>query len=505
MRSQRLFIFLAVILLLVGCNPHSEIVLGLSPLISGNGVTSAAIYDSSAPGPHRVFLLDASGDPHKWTSKLPEEWLPSDVNSTELVALIEAESEILLGTQAYAGGPSISRYRYEIGIQIMEANTGTVLWDSIIKGSEPPGFPSVAPKSQTTLHGDRVSSADLIEWLSCKVTSINCEMNTLEGPEGSISLFSITFSPDGQTLAAIPVMFGDGEPGTMKRGGRGVAIWRLNNGLLVDYFKSEISTRGVAYSPDGSILAVRAADGTLYLWRTDDGSLIRTMEGLVDDREYCDLYTEIYELIFSSDGQYLTVGGCAGAEYWRISDGKLLNQIPIGGSSHRYSRVSSDGQLFAVRTSSDALIYRVSTGELIPFPWFDSRGVAFSPSGQMLAVGTNRSSPRNMNFIELGQISDSVLQREFDLMDADGSKQNIAMAFSPDGQLLATKQDAGDLEIWQVENGTLFLTLEELVYYRYLFDTPELEFSPDGQFLAFTNGSNDGAIHFWFFRKNSEK
>jgi len=482
---------LVLLSLLAGCNSYGDLAADLSPLLRGNQVSAAAIYDPSDPGPHRILLLDTSGEPHKWNNKLPEEWLPTEVNEAELVALVEPESEIHLGTQNYSGGPPITRYRYEIGIQILEAHTGTVLWSGTVKGSQPPGFPATAPKEQKKLLGSHVSSEDLVAWLSCKITSVDCDLRILEGSPDTRYWLSLAFSPDGQTLAAIPATPSVAGGLNVLGGANRVSLWRLVDGVQIDSFGMDSSARSIAFSPDGSILAVRTADGTLYLWQVKTGSLLRTMRGH-ENEDPCVFSAPLMPLAFSSDGQSLTVAGCEVTELWRVSDGELLNMIIPGGNVFD-AAISDDGQFSAVRTNTDAVIYHVQTGAVVPGPWFDGDGVVFSPNKQTLAVGDTRTRHPDGS-VQLRQISSGDLLGELFLEDVDGTVGYISMAFSPDGQFLATKQSSGGLELWRIQDSSLLHTLDEPVSFRYLTEIAELEFSPDGQFLAFTNGSHDGII-----------
>lgn len=83
---------------------------------------------------------------------------------------------------------------------------------------------------------------------------------------------AVTFSPDGQTLAA-----GGGEP---SRSGE-VKLFSVQTGKLHNALQDPHSdtVNGLAFSPDGKQLASCAADRFMKLWNVADGKLVRSFEG----------------------------------------------------------------------------------------------------------------------------------------------------------------------------------------------------------------------------------
>jgi WD40 repeat protein len=68
------------------------------------------------------------------------------------------------------------------------------------------------------------------------------------------------------------------------------------------------------------------------------------------------------------------------------------------------------------------------------------------------------------------------------------------MAFSPDGQLLATAFQGGKIQIWNTQDGSLIQTL--VVYDTHFIEEPAVvfTFSPDGRILA---TGMMGVVQFW--------
>jgi WD40 repeat protein len=77
----------------------------------------------------------------------------------------------------------------------------------------------------------------------------------------------LAFSPDGTVLAA-----GTGD-GLLK-------LWRVSSGRLKVARKAHASwTSAVAFSPDGALIASASHDKTAKIWRADTGECLRKLIG----------------------------------------------------------------------------------------------------------------------------------------------------------------------------------------------------------------------------------
>jgi WD40 repeat protein len=68
-----------------------------------------------------------------------------------------------------------------------------------------------------------------------------------------------------------------------------------------------------------------------------------------------------------------------------------------------------------------------------------------------------------------------------------------SLAFSPDGQQLASGSESGTVRLWDVRTGEQVWSLE-----GYASGVKSVAFSPDGQLLAL--GSSDGTVILWRVR-----
>jgi WD40 repeat protein len=122
------------------------------------------------------------------------------------------------------------------------------------------------------------------------------------------------FSPDGSLLAvgdeagAVQLLqVSDQRPASDSAS----AITKVANVL-----QAGAKVISVTFSPDGSLLAARRADGLAHVWRLSDLAPLVHLQGTPDDR-----------LVITSDNQLLISGGKDGVTFYRLSDGKLLRHL----------------------------------------------------------------------------------------------------------------------------------------------------------------------------------
>jgi WD40 repeat protein len=272
----------------------------------------------------------------------------------------------------------------------------------------------------------------------------------------------VAFSPDGKLLAVASSV--------------GIHLYDTQSLSLVLFIPSETWVRSLAFSPDGNLLAGGSYDHSVRLWRTTNGTLVRTLPGATD---------QVHSVAFSPNGQLLAAAADDDAlRIWHVPDGSLLKTIRQGAQGVRAVTFSPDGTMLA-SGGSDGIVrlWRVADGSLLHelqghTSWV--RTVAFSPDGSTLASGSFDQTAR------LWRVSDGSL-----LFTLKGHSASVlSVAFSPDGKTLATGSVDKTIGLWRVADGTLVDVLAR--HTNFIFS---VAFSPEGNQLA--SDSMDGSVRVW--------
>lgn len=220
-----------------------------------------------------------------------------------------------------------------------------------------------------------------------------------------------------------------------------------------------LKARTVAFSSDGQLIASGTHDGNIQLWQTSDATLLRTWVG-----------RGVYQLVFSPDNTILvSISGDKAIRVWQVSTGHLLNTLPYENSESAIRvAISPNSQTLAViseRWESNASSYEVKLWSIL-----EGREV------RRLDGHWNKDT-------NAGSWSVDVLGK-FKVDHAP------SVAFSPDGQLIAVGSSYGFLCLCDVETG------RELHFLQgHAAAIRNVVFSPTGQYLA--SGSTDGTVVVW--------
>ena len=211
------------------------------------------------------------------------------------------------------------------------------------------------------------------------------------------------------------------------------------------------NNEAVEFSPDGKYILTGDNDGRAVLWNVKNGeSIWHTQVG-----------NAISSVAFSLDGQYFAIGYHGQAGVWTTSNGTRIFSKSHGYTHNWHGYVSSP-------------VY----------------AVALSPDGQYLATGDDKENEGNRWEVSSGE---HIGMRHGYIHNWHGyvSSPVYAVAFSPDGQYLATGDKSGRATLWSTSSGERIRRMQHV-------DAGSiwtLAYSLKGNYLA--TGSSEGKVTLW--------
>jgi WD40 repeat protein len=300
-------------------------------------------------------------------------------------------------------------------------------------------------------------------------------------------VLAVAWSPDGQFLAS------GGEDTTIR-------VWEYGTGKTQHVYRTQAQVGAVAFSPDGRLLAASGLNNTVQVWDVASGHHLYQYCGH-DTPVHGTLFHGVLSLAFSPGGGEIASGSIdRSVHIWESAGGEHL--LTYRGHDKDVHAVawSPDGQFLASASQDGTVqLWEASTGThlrsysghagWIPIPgiggssssdgrpfFYAVKAVAWSPDGRLVASGGCDLS---------AQVWDPGSGTRHVRHASARNKAVDSLAFSPDGAHVASAGGGGSfytVEVWEAATGNAVALYEGKTQWR--GRVPALAWSPDGSKVA---------------------
>jgi WD40 repeat protein/basic membrane lipoprotein Med (substrate-binding protein (PBP1-ABC) superfamily) len=194
-------------------------------------------------------------------------------------------------------------------------------------------------------------------------------LHTLSGH--AMGIYDLAFSPDGKHLATAG-------------GDSVVMIWDVQTGQKSSNVQAGSVVMGLEYSPDGRWLAMTNTLGVIKVLDVDQGQGTKNLGSLS---------IRLEDIAFSPDGSRLAVAGDDGkVSLWNFDSGELIYTLDTRGAGAVMGVAFSPGgrRLATANRDGAVILWEVNTGQELLRLSTETKsglsGVAFSPDGKQLAT-----------------------------------------------------------------------------------------------------------------------
>lgn len=282
---------------------------------------------------------------------------------------------------------------------------------------------------------------------------------------------ALAFTPDHSRIASSE---GDSQSGWIiprpaKIGGR-ILIWNPLNGEEISVVEHGDAVPAISFSSDGKKLVTGSYDGTSRVWEAATGRPIHEFS----------FQSPVGNVVFGKDDSWIVSAGMDGtARIWEASTGSEINRlVPEQDTALETIAISTDGKFVAGGTEKGQVwVWKIAGQEKSQFRLGEAltiSSVDYNTDGNYITTGSWDRIARVWD-VETGDQVSSITHDNWVF-------QSI---FSPDGKTIASGDVDGNVKVWDPSTGQEY------------FQIPKFEekisgfvFSPDGNFLAITQGTD---------------
>ncbi|QKX57042.1 uncharacterized protein TRUGW13939_04150 [Talaromyces rugulosus] len=331
-----------------------------------------------------------------------------------------------------------------------------------------------------------------MQWIS-KLPTIRTHWSSLQqtlecNPD---RVLHITFSPDGTVLASTS--------------GQKVRLWDPSSGQCLNTLQGqdelqtlddEVDERDfsnlfstIAFSPNGKALASASpAISRVWLWDVLTGQCLQVLHGHT---------RAVNQVAFSYNGDILAsssydqtvrlwdpcTGNCLQILTGHTDCVRALAFSPVPRFANILASVSDDDSILIWDSTTAKCLQDIKTNDE------ESRVLAFSCDGEILASAYGDKSNIHHSDASKIQLWNPITGKSLHILQGHSDKVT-AIAFSPNGKILASASWDGSVRLWDPLNGHCLAILQ---HYDHVYD---VAFAPDGKTLASATSHND-SVWLW--------
>ena len=421
----------------------------------------SALESTETPKASVITLINKDYEDKQWNHEtvLPHFTAPSASEVQTLICIRETREQV------WEYEDRMAAYQLTWEVRLVRWPDGQVIGTNTLPGWSPPASKPIGGPA----YGDRPIEL-LFEWLEPALGDRSILYHA--GP-----VYDVAFSSDGRILAST-------------RAWR-VVLWDIPSGEELNRFKGHTdAVTSVTFSPDGKTLASGSSDFTAKLWDVTSGKELRTFQGHTG---------KVTSVAFSPDGKTLASGSSDfTAKLWDAATGQVMRSLDLSPYPVADVAFSPDGKTLTTASGRTVKLWETTTGrELLTLedrndPGYFPYRVVFSSNGKTIATGgsvDNRIGAVKLWSVATGQMLQT-LTSPYASTDISYFSSVYDLTFSPDGKTLAVSGEEKIVVLWDVGAGQVLRTLR-----GHIGAIWSVAFSPDGKMLA--SGSEDFTVKLW--------
>lgn len=425
---------------------------------AGDGRTISSVHISKGQGESDWLLAFSPDGSRLATSSHEHDLHVWDVDSGESLAVLQGHTAMISAVTFSPDGERIASGAANGNIRLWNAETFALERELM-------GHDDSVDTLTFRPGGEDLASGSIDGTVRIWSSTATAPLAVLAGVRG---MTAVAYSPDGSQLAVAP------------QGGGGVELWNPRTAKrLLSLVGAGGTVAQLAFSPDGTLVAAAYETprdaGAIRVWRTDTGEQVRSLG---------DHGQDAVTVTFSPDGaRLLTTSGDETLMAWNIDTGRRLMAIPCRRQSVTFHRPSAVFGLAGSRVAyKQPHLFDGTTGTLVANlpPQGQVTALAASPDGRMLAAGMAIGNVYLTDFATGKRIGG--------LVGHTGSLR--AIAFRPDNARVVTGSEDGSVRLWDVAKGDPIR-----VFVGHEGGVEQAIFSPDGRRII--TAATDGTVRIW--------